>query len=531
MSGSDDPGWVPPVAGPTQGGPADTHFHNYVSRLHTSLDRSPPEWDLGQHHHPYGGVRVGQSIRDRAPIASRGPWRWLQGRLRRVDGVAGIRYAVPPEHYAAQSSADQRSRDQNSTRPSLIRAVASGGALYPTEVYAVIRAGDGTSCILHYDATADDCDIISSGRGAERLSRVFLRHTSGNTNVTLVFTTRFEKSAFKYQEFCYRVTALDLGVYLSAALVLDVALADTPDVQLLFPDNVVDAALGLESGVEAAYAAVHYRTAWNMAPLATLAAARHRGARRARCRREPCSRLSRWPDVMHLHEDARWSSAQYGLPRPSMPIWPLRVSSDASVALPTGVTALAHPHIRQSHFPTHCRRMGLEVLARLLTLCTAPVLSDLATPETMLANLQLYVLVRNVEALAQGAYVFKPESNSLMRIEGEDAVSALGNTARDPMAFQGLALASVVLVPVGHLYGGADIYGSRWYRMLQMHVGIVAGRAYGILGEDFTCRPNLGYWVERMDDLLHLPLGWSSLLQVIIGGDQIRPQLTIDLHT
>lgn len=95
------------------------------------------------------------------------------------------------------------------------RAVSSGGALYPLELYVVARNVTGlASGIYHYDVEHHRLDVVRRGDGWEDLKRcVWVSDVKDpETIAALVFVTAiFQRSTFKYLDRGYRLILMEAG--------------------------------------------------------------------------------------------------------------------------------------------------------------------------------------------------------------------------------------------------------------------------------------------------------------------------------
>ncbi|MBB5830113.1 nitroreductase family protein [Micromonospora carbonacea] len=140
------------------------------------------------------------------------------------------------------------------TRATLRRAVPSGGAMHPTEVYVVCAR---TERLWHVDPYRMELLAMSADRPG-RLVRAGLRLSPGAAlpPVVLVLTSRFWKNFYKYGDFSFRLGAVDAGVVLGRVLRLAEAEFGTAWVRTDFVDDALNAALGLDGRDESGYAVV-----------------------------------------------------------------------------------------------------------------------------------------------------------------------------------------------------------------------------------------------------------------------------------
>jgi SagB-type dehydrogenase family enzyme len=105
-----------------------------------------------------------------------------------------------------------RYADQASTRLPR-RAVPSGGALYPLEVYALAAATEGLEPgVYHFDVFSQALERLPSEDVTARIRRCFLDDDiASRAAVTIVVTTVLQRLRHKYGELAYRLALLEAG--------------------------------------------------------------------------------------------------------------------------------------------------------------------------------------------------------------------------------------------------------------------------------------------------------------------------------
>ena len=94
------------------------------------------------------------------------------------------------------------------------RAVASGGALYPLELYAVTWNVEGLEpAVYHYDPLSHRLDVVARGDFLPSLSRcLWLDEVNAKgAALVLVITAFFVRSTIKYRERGYRMILMEAG--------------------------------------------------------------------------------------------------------------------------------------------------------------------------------------------------------------------------------------------------------------------------------------------------------------------------------
>lgn len=134
------------------------------------------------------------------------------------------------------------------------RAVASGGGLYPLEVYAVALNVEGLKRgIYHYNIERHHLDVVSrEDRLAELKECIWFEDIEiDSAAVLFIITSVFERSTLKYQDRGYRMILMEAGevaqnmTLVAGSLGLGVCLVGG------FQDDIVSRNLGIDGSYEA----------------------------------------------------------------------------------------------------------------------------------------------------------------------------------------------------------------------------------------------------------------------------------------
>ena len=133
------------------------------------------------------------------------------------------------------------------------RSAPSAGALYPIEIYPIIRRVEGlTPGVYHYNVREHALELLREGDFGSAMVRYCLgQQMPGDAAVTLVLTAIFQRTRWKYQERAYRYVMLEAGhigqnVYLAA-----VAMGMGACAIGAFFDEPINALLGVDGEEEA----------------------------------------------------------------------------------------------------------------------------------------------------------------------------------------------------------------------------------------------------------------------------------------
>lgn len=134
------------------------------------------------------------------------------------------------------------------------RAIPSGGALYPTELYVlpmdVPELSDGT---FHYDAYSHQLERFSAEPAEPALRRACQTDVAiGTVSAALVITACFSRQAIKYGERAYRFTLMECGHLAQNLLLVATALGIGALPLGGFLDDPLNRCLGIDGTDEAA---------------------------------------------------------------------------------------------------------------------------------------------------------------------------------------------------------------------------------------------------------------------------------------
>ena len=343
------------------------------------------------------------------------------------------------------------------------RAAASAGALYPIELYVVCGDLPGLAAgVYHYGPATNSLSLLRQGDFRGNLS-----DSSGTEPVvadapaTIVCTSVFWRSAWKYRERGYRYCYWDNGTILANMTATANALGLSSEVVAGFVDGEVDALLGLESSSEASFCLVPIGGGDPAPPAIRPLDAVDGGVLGVERRTE-------YPETRALHsgsclsneaEAAAWrESAPPGSNRQPGTQWP---ESD-----PLGAT-IAH---RGSTRRFARQPMPAGKLEALLAACTSPVRADYGG-----GLIDTYLIVNAAEGIAPGTYYYSPSNGELELLSEGEFREEAGHLCFE----QALgADASAVAYFMADLDAILSRFGNRGYRIAQLEAGIIGGRMY-----------------------------------------------------
>lgn len=415
--------------------------------------------------------------------------------------------------------------------PWLGRAVASGGAQFPGELYVLVsRGADPSPGLYHYDPLHHTLDLLRAGQWFPALYHALARPPQKLPTYTLFYSCLFWKDAFKYQEFSYRLQSLDIGCLLAQTQVASEHSGLRPRFHLWFLDDQLNRLLGLKPLEESVYAVVMLEedtaeTAMEALsrPVPTIS-----NAHELPHTLEQYEPLSRWPlleavhrasSIQTLEEVHKWRTV------PSLPA-PASVS-DLTIYLPHvapfHLGAQAAQRRSAWAWEYRARKLTLEQVASLLQAATRGFHTDLDGDVSRFSHTLLYCLIKQVEGVPPGIYVYLPEQHALQQVASDDP-SQRFQAVQTELGWN-MEHVSLALIPVGNYALGFAAYGDRWYRMHNMEAGLCVQRLYlATTLHGLLCRAQLSFDDTRLDALLRLPPDYTSLIQVLISPrDPGRP--------
>ena len=386
------------------------------------------------------------------------------------------------------SSGLVRKSDYPATGEVHYRAAASAGALYPIEVYLVCKDLPGIEAgVYHFSPEEFALSQLRKGdfRGA-------LSQAAGNDEAiasapgTLVFTTIFWRSAWKYRARSYRYCFWDNGTVL-ANLLATASSAGLP-IQVIvgFVDDEVNRTLGINSEHEAGLCLVPVGNASSLRedgqhPTQQTSAPEFIPSAIASDGGGPFSDEIDYPEIGRLHAASS-------------------ISGEDEVRAWRGVLEQAEPPGRGAFYPVEIpgagvissaglgrvvldrgstRRFDREAisfaqLSAILSASTGGITADFLGPGGA-SLLDIYVIANAVDGLIPGAYFLSRQRRGLEALKEGEFREESGHLCFE----QALgADASAVFFLMADLERVHRRYRDRGYRAAQLEAGILGGRTY-----------------------------------------------------
>ncbi|MDG4788199.1 nitroreductase family protein [Micromonospora sp. WMMD1102] len=420
------------------------------------------------------------------------------------------------------------------------RAVPSGGAYYPAELYLAVTGGFAPGPgVYHYDATHHTLETLATDDPQASLRAALGR---APTPYTLLVSCRMWKNASTYGAFGYRLGCLDTGAL--AGQLLHRA-PDGTDLRLVFDDRTLDALLGLDPDIESVYAVVLA----GPPPAAPPAPAPHADAPAAAAPQRPAPganavrglesdlelRAAAHPSAVRLHHaslrgatadrarDVPTSDAFRRSPGRDGPTaadrWRRPAESGRRIDLPEplALPESLDPARADAALRSAVRFTGDAMTVRQLGTLLAWLLTgyrcDITGTRAGAGRLAAYCLPSRVTGLAPGPYAYDPATHSLRSAPGGD-----GHGFTPTGVLGGLRTATARLFLFADTDPGRRGYGDRWYRMQHVLAGIavqrcrLAASAVGI-----GCRPVSDHDSAAVRAMFGVPRGQVDVVQLLVG--------------
>lgn len=447
-----------------------------------------------------------------------------------VYGITQVSQSVYPE-----DELENESYPMQSYR----RFAASGGALYPNELYIYLKVEGLPDGVYHYNAAHHQLVLLREGNVDSYLEKALgNRCEIANCFGTAFVSTRFWKNFFKYNNFSYRLQGLDAGVLMGQLLETAKRFGFESGVYFQFLDSAVNHLIGLSEEEESVYSVIPMSVGTTNWAYTGRDLEREITAEELSKELPPISlehferssKIREYPMLIKVNKASKMLS--------SFDFQKLREQS----GLRRGEKEIHLPDIDllKYDFAETCKnryspemdflmdKVNQQQLAAFLKETTYSFLYRNDLDDVIYSNeprVSLYGCLYNVEEIPNGAYFYDHTSHSMREISLGDHRLVLQS---------GLSLDNVNLLQVPiclHIAGNKDYYkdtfGYRGYRMMQMEAGMLVQRllitasALGMGGH-----PLLGFDTKISDEIYKLNSnGQTSLIQIPIGFYRQRPWL------
>ena len=358
------------------------------------------------------------------------------------------------------------------------RAAASAGALYPVEIYIVCKDIPELDAGLYHFSPRDFMLRrlrVGDYRGELSRSAGYRQDISG-APVTIVLTSIFWRSAWKYQARSYRYCLWDTGTILSNILATASANKLSHTVITGFIDSVVNHLLGVDGEHEGALCLVPVGSS-----SATSTSEERTIVPPIAAETIPLSNDQvDYPEIIRMHKESC-------LTKEEVNSW-VRPSSEASQRaagkgyglIPIDRSSLSRTSLSEViRLRGSSRRFAYESisfshLSCILEHSTRGIPADFPGERGASLN-DIYIIVNAVDDLTQGAYLFSSSNKKLELLKSGNFRSMSGYLCLEQALGND---ASAVVFFLADLRKILDRYGNRGYRACQIEAGILGGKMY-----------------------------------------------------
>ena len=372
------------------------------------------------------------------------------------------------------------------------RAAASAGALYPTEIYVVCGDLDGLRAgVYHFNPR--DCTLSRLRNGDLRRWVASAVGDHSAYPATLVFTTVFWRSAWKYRERGYRYCYWDLGTVGANLLATANAEAVPAKLHFGFVDRMLTGYFGIDGVTEAPSLVASLGAPDGMLPDGPGdvpgALTQESNDLTAGAIEYPMSAGVHEASPLRTHEDlATWNAALVNAAQSEKDeldgtgenFRPLRSGSDGTFDGDIDLTAFESAPLADSiRTRGSTRRFSREPMPwesfRAVVDAAGSAINASGLENSYSPTLGLYFIVNAVEGLEPGAYYYNPFYNGLRQLKSGDFREMAGHLGFE----QALpADAAAVAFITADLTAIDSALGARGYRIAQTFAGIIGGRLY-----------------------------------------------------
>lgn len=414
------------------------------------------------------------------------------------------------------------------------RGTASGGGLYPTELYlASGPSGAVQPGVYHYASGLHALEQIAVGDPTPLIRQALLDHpAAAGADQFLLVGVDFWKNAYKYNNFSYHVVTQDTGALLGSLRLLAAGYGANVRSLLWFHDAAVNQALGLTTVGESVLAVLPLNAAARPLPIHSAAPpVRYRPFQRSRT-------VVQFPMVEAVHAGALVVDEPRPDPATTAALLTRRLpAATHRVALPpVAHAALAMPLVetlrrRSSSFGRFSARtpMTAAELATMLASAAAAAQAptDLVAADPATALTGLMVFVNHVRGIAPGIYRYDPAAHELLLIAPGDSTAFQQRTYF--LNNYNLAEVGALIVLTGRLNPALRAYGNRGLRLLNLEIGAMvqtlylAGTALGL-----GCGAALGFDNAQVTAELQLARDDErAILWLMVGHERpVQPSFT-----
>lgn len=403
------------------------------------------------------------------------------------------------------------------------RGTASGGGLYPVEIYLVAgSSGAIPAGVYHYAPQHHALDRLLSGDMTAAVRAALPHHPEfAETDHFAVLSVKFWKNSFKYNSFSYHVVTMDVGTVLGTWSMWSRDKGLPPlRPAFWFDELAMNDLLGLDTVGESVFAAVPLP--WEDPPPILDQSPVERGVTRTEV--EHSRHVVRFPQLEKIHMATLTRDDR---------VPDLSRLGEVETARPPGAATVTLPRPRPPAVPTtdalRARRssfggfvgspaLSLQSVGDVLSSAAAvPLPSEVPHRLTRLA-----LLVNHVADLQPGVYDYRQDEHQLSLLAAEPVGSFLQRNyfLNNYNLEQAAAVIAVIADPAAVI----SAIGDRGYRVTNAEVGAVTQAVYvACAATGLSCGAVLGFDNVAVGEVLRTSPGEWPLILIMIGRDRGCP--------
>lgn len=374
------------------------------------------------------------------------------------------------------------------------RAAPSAGALFPSELYLLVRAIEGLPAgLYHYDARHQQLDLLDPAATAGSFGLT----DTGEFDALAIVTSIFRRTGFKYRDRAYRYAMADAGHLLENLRLAGHKAGLHAQLLAQFDESIAARALGVDGIEEGVMALIQFsRNRLQPGSAPTRDNPVYRAAKAPADSAIGVTGMVHQASSLHLLDDSR---------KPALP-------ADRIALPPPEASAYG---VYESISQRRSKRRFQDQPVPLAALSS--ILADMAQPAQLSNAIGINLVVKRVAGLEPGVYRYLPQ-HALLRVRsGEFAAQAQAAA----LAQDVIGDAAVVLVLSGRR---ETIFaaGARGYRHAFLEAGMLSERwLLGAVARNLAACPVGAFYDDEAAKLigvdngrewvLHFAaLGWSS---------------------
>ncbi|MGB8955821.1 MAG: SagB family peptide dehydrogenase [Tumebacillaceae bacterium] len=409
------------------------------------------------------------------------------------------------------------------------RALPSGGAIYPNELYLLAGPTWGVEPgIYHYNPYAHELTRLRTGHlVAETEAALFRQAAVGSCDLVLFVTSLLDKNSHKYFELSYRIQTLDTGVTLERVKQVSEELDLKATLHLQFHDERIERLLGLSR-----WEAAHGVCVVSMQEVAKPEVG------------TPDDDPSALPafELSGDYEETEFLAllqTVHGATRMEKPKL-VRDQTYASLAAvfptepdfplpePRELAPLSDEAYMEHRFTSFHYLAGgsidLQQLSDLLAASFTPYGVEDVPYRSLPIDLCLYC--HEVDGLPRGLYAYAPAAHALRQVRAADMSEAIRSHLIQPDL--DLQKVAVTMFLVGDYKQALTDMGARGYRLLHLFGGMLTERLFHhAITLGLAKYPLLSFFVQEIKALLPLHEEQYPMLLFFVGNE--RPNALIRL--